>query len=262
MRKTVTLAAVAILSTFTLFAQQDRQFVTGIFQPEMFNPAYRFDSRLLDLSAVYALPYAKLGNDNINLNAHSNFCRNMGIGLRFDYATPSVARDEMTAGLSYDYRINAGDGLDISLAAGGGVRYDIYIPGYDNSLKGYGEVAAAVRWKNLRAGITAFSDISGTPDLDFIATARYDFEIGAMSTVSPVVAFRYEYATFDAGVMYGYGDLFEAGAAYSSISRINIHASLRATKYFRIFYTASVALSESQSGLAPLKNEIGLRFYL
>lgn len=264
----------ATIPTTNLWAQNFRYGVTP-FRPELVNPAYRFENKLVDVTAIYALPYSSdLDNTNIHLNANYQFKDNMGIGIKGNYSTPSDIRTEITAGAFYNYKFKFGEKMDLGV----GVGFGAFMTNYDKSIKevesttdGYAEIGIAYRWTNLYVGASSTIAIQHTTTYEIAANARYDFKLCENFTLSPIVGYTY-YSDYqglndlggvvDGGLMFGFNKWAQIGVAYNSNNIVNAFASVWASDYVRIFYNGGIAVDDVQSDIAPIRNEIGVRFML
>ena len=264
---------VMLVPASSILAQTTRYNLSA-FRPELVNPAYRFQDKLVDINVLYALP-DEYKVQNIGLNAHSQFLDNMGIGLRANYGFPSDARNTVTGGLSYNYNLNLNDDMDIIFAIGGGVDYWMYkntAADTKDVINPYGEIGIAYRWTNLYIGLSALAYFGeDNTNVDLTVTARYDFNLGAGFYLAPLVAYTMEsnyigdspfHGQLEGGVLARYNKWAELGATYTDINRMNIYASVWASDYGRVFYNCSLGISEQQTNYNKALHEVGIRFYL
>lgn len=264
---------VMLIPVTSIFAQNMRYNLSA-FRPELVNPAYRFQDKLVDINVLYALPN-EYDVQSFGLNAHSQFLDNMGIGLRANYGMPSDARDNVIGGLSYNYNLKLNDDMDIIFAIGGGVDYWMYkntAADQQNNVNPYGELGVAYRWTNLYIGLSALAYFGETEtNIDLTVTARYDFNVGAGFYVSPLIAYTMQsnylgespfHGQLEGGVMARYSKWAELGATYTDTNRMNIYASVWASDYGRVFYNCSLGISEQQQKFNKALHEVGIRFYL
>lgn len=262
------------ISATKLYAQDSRYGVTP-FRPSLVNPAYRFENKLVDVTAIYGMPYSSdLKNTNIRLDAHSQFRNNMGIGIKGNYYTPSDLRTEIMGGASYNYKLKINDDMDFGAGIGGGVfmtQYDKSLEGVNNTTDGYVEVGIAYRWTNLYVGVSSTLIIQHETRSSIAANAKYDIKICNNFTLSPIVGYTYynDYqgtdnlgGIIDAGLMFGFNKWAEIGVAYASNGLVNAFASIWASDYVRVFYNGGIAIDNTQKKYAPLRNEVGIRFML
>lgn len=231
------LFVVFTISAAKLYAQDFRYGVTP-FRPSLVNPAYRFENKLVDVTAIYGIPYSKdLDNSNIHLDAHSQFRDDMGVGIKGNYYTPSDLRTEIMAGASYNYNLNINDDMDFVAAIGGGV----LLTQYNSSLAvkdytdGYLEIGLAYRWTNLYVGVSSTMVIGEKEKSSIAANVKYDFKLCKNFTLSPLVGYTYynDYqgldnlgGIIDAGLMFGFNKWAEIGVAYATNGLVNAFASI------------------------------------
>lgn len=271
---TLLLLAATISAPQKLSAQEYRYGVTP-FRPSLINPAYRFENKLVDVTAIYGLPYSSdLKNTSVRLDAHSQFRSDMGVGIKGNYYTPSDVNTEITAGANYNYNLFINDDMDFVAAIGAGVlmnRYDKSIEGANDNTDGYLEIGMAYRWTNLYVGLSAFMAFKDNMRSSISVNAKYDFNITDNFSISPLVNYTYYKGyqgidnlggIIDGGLLFGFNKWAEIGAAYASNGVVNAYASIWASDYVRIFYNGGIVTDKTQQDITKLRNEIGVRFML
>lgn len=272
--KKLLISALLLTAVISSYAQDFRYGVTP-FRPELVNPAYRFENKLVDVTAIYAIPYSKdLDNTGIHLDAHSQFRSDMGVGIKGNYYTPSDVRTEISGGASYNYNMRLNDDMDFVVGIGGGVlmtQYDKSLEGVDNKTDGYLEVGLAYRWTNLYVGVSAMLAVKDNSRSTISLNAKYDFKLCENFSLSPLVGYTYEKdyqgednlgGVIDAGILFGFNKWANVGVAYASNGVINAYASIWASDYVRVFYNGGIATDSFQRKYAPIRNEVGVRFML
>lgn len=265
----------AVTLSATKLSAQDYRYGVTPFRPALVNPAYRFENKLVDVTAIYGIPYSKdLDNNNIHLDAHSQFRSDMGVGIKGNYYTPSDLRTEIMGGASYNYNLNLNDDMDFVVGVGGGVlltQYDRSLAAVKDNTDGYVEVGIAYRWTNLYVGVAATMVIKDNLKSSIALNAKYDFKLCDNFTLSPLVGYTYYKGyqgtdnlggIIDAGAMFGFNKWAEIGVAYASNGLVNAFASVWASDYIRVFYNGGIATDSSLRKYAPLRNEVGIRFML
>ncbi|MBE9487754.1 MAG: hypothetical protein IMY73_01080 [Bacteroidetes bacterium] len=281
MKKSLIIAilTVLILPATKSFAQEFR-YGASIFKHELVNPAYRFENNLVDINALYCIPVSSDQEyNNTNLNLHSQFMDNMGVGLKANYSTPSDKRTAISGGLTYNYNLNFADNKHtIVFGIGGGVDMDKFDselknnnPEIKDMTKGYAEIGLAYKFDNLKVGVSSKLMFRDDVEYNIYTFAKYDINIIEGFKIAPIVSYV-AYSNYqggndlkgiaDAGLLFGYKKYVEIGATYASNDIVNTFASVWASDYARIFYSGGIAISEEQQNIAKLRNEIGIRFIL
>ena len=275
-------ALILLLTSASSLYAQDANFTSmNVFKPELANPAYRFENKIIDANILYSLPntaYNKESIGEIGLNVHSQFRSDMGVGIKGGYANTSLdGRTSTLDGASFNYNLKLNEDMDIAFGIGGGVIMDIYdasnpaFADVDDTINGYAELGVAYRWTNLFVGASVMYPVGKTVEgrkMDIFATmnVRYDFNVGCDIKISPLVNYLFINNNIAAegelnvngiisgGAIVGWSKWVEVGVTYDTRNVTNAFASVWASDFARVFYNGSIS-----SNPANMKNEIGVR---